>query len=200
MSNETRKRRSAATPLCPLTASIAPKRTEVRVPATGYAVLCGWRIQIRDFTRVVRRVYAGGKSPSTRVKSDKPAYTRIMSLRDFFPWVVGVWPRRNHNRWGVWQIKNAKLKIEEKTGGAVRFGTPGNAWERLGTDKFFSSAFARKLPPPLRSYGETSRRDKPRAKLAEKSPWWLEVLPGGYTTGSGSFRTALSIKNAKGKS
>jgi hypothetical protein len=34
------------------------------------------------------------------------------------------------------------------------------AWERLGTDKIFSSAFARKL-----------RRDKPRRKRGKKWVW-----------------------------
>jgi hypothetical protein len=70
---------------------------------------------------------------------------------------------------GQLKMQKEKLKIEEKTGGAVRFGTPGTAWDRLGTDKFFS----------------------PRTKLAEESPWRFEVLFGGYPTGSGSFRTGI---------
>ncbi len=74
-------------------------------------------------------------------------------------------------------MRNSHRKIDEKNGGAVRFGTPGNAWERLGTDKFFS----------------------PRTKRAEKSPWRLLVLLCGYTTCSGSFRTGTMPEDAGSK-
>jgi hypothetical protein len=53
-------------------ASKTLKRPEGRAPeAAGYAVLRGRRIQIRDFTRLVKRFYATGKMASSRVKSGK---------------------------------------------------------------------------------------------------------------------------------
>jgi hypothetical protein len=89
-----------------------------------------------------------------------------------------------HNE--TWGIKKEKLKMQNsrtdgdtpgrrcfRTGNAlhlarsVRFGTHKSAWDRLGPDKFFSPAFARRLPPSLASYGETSRRDKPHKNGGE---------------------------------
>jgi hypothetical protein len=59
-------------------------------------------------------------------------------------------------------VRNAKDKLDGKPGGAVRFGPLGTAWDRLGPDKIFSSAFARML-----------RRDRPRAKGSEWVSGWV---------------------------
>jgi hypothetical protein len=96
------------------------KRTEVRAPGMGYAVLRGKRIQIRGNTRTVRRQYAANELASVRVLPGIAGYCRVMSFRDFFGARNAAWGHAAYNP------------------DAVRFGTPGNAWERLGTDKFFS--------------------------------------------------------------
>jgi hypothetical protein len=107
------------------------------VPGAGYAVLRGKGIRIRGNTRTVRRQYAANEWASVRILPDIAGYCRVTGPGDFFTESVAVLPGYNHNMWGC-PISNAKGKIDEGTGGSVRFGTPGNAWERLGTDKFFS--------------------------------------------------------------
>jgi hypothetical protein len=83
-------------------------------------------------------------------------------------------------------MQKAKLKIEKKTGWAVRFGTHKSAWVRLGPDKFFSSAFA------------GLRRDKPAQKWREKWVWRLVVSVCKYTTCWGVPLCAALCRFAKG--
>jgi hypothetical protein len=67
-------------------------RARSPIPGTGYAVLCGTRIQIRGIIRHVMRDYPAQESAACRVIPDNPAYSRITGFRDFFPGVVVGWP------------------------------------------------------------------------------------------------------------
>ncbi len=121
-----------------------------------------------------------GGRPGTNGREGVPAggtgYCRITGPGDFIPGVVVVLPGCNHNMWGC-PISNSKSEIDEKTGGAVRFGSAGTAWERLGTDKFFS----------------------PRSKVGKKWFWRLVFFVWRYTTCSGGSPGAVAFRDAGGR-
>jgi hypothetical protein len=89
-----------------------PLQAGLRAPGTEYAVSCGSRIQIGGNIRDVMREYPGRKWAASRLFPDIPAYSRIVGFREF-------------------QMQNSEGKTDEHTGGSVRFGPPGTAWDRI---------------------------------------------------------------------
>jgi hypothetical protein len=94
--------------------------------------------------------------------------------------------------YGQLEMQKETLKIEGKTGGAVRFGTHKSAWERLGTDNFFSRAqnwlknrpgglrfFLAGTPPVVGPPGRAiqSKMQKAKVKIEEKMGGLPNVAP-----------------------
>jgi hypothetical protein len=214
-----------------------------RVPGSGYAVLCGKRIQICGNKRAVKRQYADACQYHF---PDIAAYCLVMGLRFFFTrnsrCVLRRWKLPPPSNYGAtrWRDKRPEAERTGQTGFQVssfqvqagngirrrptrgtmgrqvrrvgdppsrRFGATcrrsnagctasvplGTGWYRLVPDKFFLSAFAPKLPPPLRSYGATSRRDEPCKKRGRK---WVEPRRRKVTkiAGDGSVRERGKVR------